>query len=569
MPYPVVIPVRRFETVDPWRYGIRAGRLASPLPSCKLRAMFRCLCLLSIGAALLRCADATMDPAAWHKAALPNVEAGANEFHFWPDTSNPLSGPRVMIGGAGGNWRTATGGPPAWVGNSIEPLNLTGQGYFLPGILSNYLFSPAGGAGARHLQVARFQAGFFPGHSGTAFPEPVDSRPSTEVDAIHANFDPAVLTRLHVSYARRVGNVQYLCYARLTSSGEWQVAERPMPAGTVVLSTVVVAANFDSPHVYYSLTDGANTALYRISLSYVTQPGTGISVFQWHSNTLYVGALYPDSKISFLRTPNNPSNGRIFYSRFVSNVTMIGMIDLQAGGSTILWTEPNPNVTQRLMPRSIIGAFGQNGQIRVAWYEARHGNIHYLRPDGTAAGTPTVPGTPVNLGASLPNADLRGFHFDPYSGRPYLLYRRSLTEGGIAFLKDDFDFNGNGRPDFWDMALGNDGRLGTFPVAAAIPGVPGSANQFKVTFPAVSTVNASVTNAALTSSAANIRYRLAVSTDLKQWTIKTSDVVFTSLGPTAPGSQHMTIVARFTDESPSSVPTRFARLVFDRPDGGY
>ncbi len=561
MSYPVVILVRSSAVAGPWRYEIRAGQLASPPPLCKLRAMFRCLCLLSIGAVLLRCADATMDPAAWHKAALPNAEAGANEFHFWPDGS---LNPRIMIGGVGGAWRTATGGPPVWTGNSVETVGLTGQGFFLPdGAFNGYLFSPAGGAGARHLQVARFHAGFG-AQSGLAFPEPVDSATSTTLDAIHAGFDPTM--RLHVSYARRVGNAQYLCYARRTATGEWQVATPLlMPGGTTVHSTVVVPGTYDSPYIFYSLSDGTGTALFRVTLTYQTQPGTGISFFRWTDNRRFASALHPNSKIYFLGTS---SNGRIFYSQFNSNVTMIGMITYPAQGAVTLWTESNPNITKPLMPRNIIGAFGQNGQIRVAWFEAQHGNIHYLRPDGTGAGNPTVPGTPVNLGANLPNADLRGFYFDPL-GRPYLLYRRSLTEGGIAFIKDDFDFNSNGRPDFWDMALGDNGRLGMLPVAAAVPGVPGSANQFKVTFPAVSTVNTSVSNAALISSAANIRYRLAVSTSLEQWTIKTSDVVFTSLGPTAPGSQHVTIVARFTDDSPSSVPKRFARLVFDRPDGGY
>lgn len=499
---------------------------------------------------------ASLDPAAWHVSPLPNVEAaGTNEYHLWPDGSLH---PRVLVGGGSSNFRLATGNPPQWTGDTVRPLDLPGNGLFVPDglnpLFGGYLIGAYGGA-TKVLQVAKFSGTF-------ALAEPVDPNPGAVVNAFSAAFDPQ--GNLHVAYAWDADNTKgngndYLGYARRNATtNSWQYYARLVPIRPH--ATAIEADSFDSARIYYASGNAAaaslSTALvtkYQPTNSPVIGPPSGLDT-----------SLTPDSSIKLLKS----SGSHLFYTKFAGgNVAVIMRNGPNLATITTLRSE-SPVSGQLPVPRGIQAAFGFDGRVRVAWYDARFGKIHYLRPSGSANGLPMVPGTPVITAPNLSGADLRGLFFN-FMGKPYLLFRVSATEGRVAFPSDGYDIDGNGRDDLLDHAFGSPGGGMTAPpVGPAVAGVANSANRLKLAFPGISTAAADAAGG-LTSGASNLRYRVQVSDNLSSWTTLSGGVTYTKLAAVPGSSTHHRWVVTINEAAPGSRPKRFARLMVDRPETGF
>jgi hypothetical protein len=90
------------------------------------------------------------------------------------------------------------------------------------------------------------------------------------------------------------------------------------------------------------------------------------------------------------------------------------------------------------LPTSIYLAKGTNGKQHIAWYDLRSRRIHYLTPGNGADGLPYTATQPVQLPnqpAGVPDSDLQGLHIRN-DGVPFLLYRRTLNTGLVAFPAD-------------------------------------------------------------------------------------------------------------------------------------
>lgn len=503
-----------------------------------------------------------MDPAAWFSAPQPTVEAaGANEYHLWSDGTTP----RALVVGKGGNWKLSSGGPPTWTAAAQKPVDLPGTGIFIPDRLlpasQGFLISPKGSAGSMTLEIAQLFTA-----SGGPIRNTIDDTGVSFIGAISACYDSA--GNLHIAYVRdsdnTVGNGNDLiCYARRSPSNVWKFATRVLPFRPQ--STAIVANGELSARIFYTF--GTSSAVTLATVAVVQQTGTGLVVIQ--ALDALETAICPGSSICLL--PTGASSGRLFYPKISGVGTLMRVLDVttsSVGTPQTLWTESNPVSGQSLQPRGLYVALGGPDQrARVAFYDARFGRIYYLRPTDTSNGIPYVAGTPVVLGTGLPNADLRGLHFGA-GGRPFLLYRSSLTEGRFAFIKDEYDLDGNGRLDLVDAAFGSSSAgVQVPPLGPALSGVSNSANRLKLVFPAYSDVGTS--SGALISNLTNARFRVEISTDMNTWTPLTTGVTYTSLGAVSTGSSYIKVAAVIPDVAPGSIPRRFARLNIDRPTTAY
>lgn len=512
--------------------------------ACRMNRTLGLLLATFLGASDLQ---ANFTPAAWQSTALDIAAGASNNWYFYPDD---LGNPRILAkattsGTTAPARKILTGGPPAWTAGASATMPLISkQGVFVP---------TAGGGGflvAPH-NVAGVKAALFDNLGGHVV-EVADGNGGTYT-GISAEMDST--GRLHLGY---IYNSNTICYARRNLAGGWIFTSLSLGSGIVIHDTAVVPITTDNVNLYYCATSTAQnvTTLWQAKPG-IPQPQNQLLI-QWSSNPLvnvenFVGKTLRGSRVG--------SVGRLYY--FGSNNTTSWTFKLYNN----LGTKSELETAGTVSPKSIHVAFGPDGKQRVAWYNETSKKIHYLKPLAAGVDLPVPAGQPVALTGTLADPDLLGLHFGP-DGTPYILYRRDLNEGFVAFPNDNFDTNGNGRPQILDTAFNsNSAGLEVLPIKAAFPGVVNSANRFKIRFPTIGTANTNGLGGIQTSTE-NLLYKVEVSSDLANWTPLSSGSSITYTAISTVGALK-TYVGVINEAAPGIYPKRFARLAVTRLNYPY
>lgn len=367
--------------------------------------------------------------AAWQNVPLETASTNSNSWFFFPDET---SDPRIIVKGNQNNQlvplKVLDGGPPTWTAVSSETVAASSLSTFVPtGTGSGKLVS-AHLDGTRSIKVIDFVAG-----------EPVGIE--TAVGNIASNVAFGNLSAamdsagfLHIVYTLGAGSGATSCtlvyLRRNVSTGDWAKHELNIPAR--ILGTSVLAPSTSSAVLYFT-----TQALHRCTLDSF---GNGhplmdnFSVIHVPAQGIVSGALKAtrvsgvDRILYFYATGLTTWQfARMEYTSS-SNFTPFDIQDVAAvSGSAAL-------------PISIHVAPGTNGKEHIAWYDLRSRRIHYLTPGSGSDGIPynaTQPVTLPNQPVGVPDSDLQGLHVRTTDGVPFLLYRRSLSAGLVAFQGDN------------------------------------------------------------------------------------------------------------------------------------
>lgn len=512
--------------------------------ACRMNRTLGLLLATFLGASNLQ---ANFTPAAWQSTALDFAAGANNNWYFYPDD---LGNPRILTKATTSRTtaparKILTGGPPAWTaGTSATMPLISKQGVFVPTL---------GGGGflvAPH-NVAGVKAALFDNLGGHVV-EPADTNAGTYT-GVSAEMDST--GRLHLGY---IWNGNTICYARRNLQGGWIFTSLNMGAGIVIHDTAVVPITTDNVNLYFCATSTAQnvTTLWRAKPG-IPQPQNKLLI-QWDGNDLFnvenfVGKTLRGSRIGAV--------GRLYY--FGSNNSNSWTFKLYNN----LGTKSDLESAGAVSPKSIHVAFGPDGKQRVAWYNETSKKIHFLKPLASGVDLPIPAGTPVALTGALADPDLLGLHFGP-DGTPYILYRRDLNEGFVAFPNDNFDTNGNGRPQILDTAFNsNSAGLEVLPVKEAFPGIANSTNRFKIRFPTIGTANSNGVGGIQTSTE-NLLYKVEVSPDLVNWTPLSPGSAITYTATSFAGALK-TYVGVINETAPGVYPNRFARLAITRLNYPY
>lgn len=489
--------------------------------------------------------QANFAPTAWQSTALDFAAGASNNWYFYPDD---LGNPRILTkattsGMVAPARKILTGGPPAWTaGESATMPLISKQGVFVP-------TSGGGGFLVAPHNVAGVKAALFD-NSGSHVLEIADGNGGTYT-GISAEMDST--GRLHLGY---IFNANTICYARRNLAGGWIFTSVNLGAGVVIHDTAVVPITTDNVNLYYCATASNVTTLWQAKPG-IPQPQNQLLI-QWGSNPLVNVENFVGKTLRGSRAGNV---GRLFYFGNNNSNSWIFKLYNNLGTKTDLETAGN------VSPKSIHVAFGPDGKQRVAWYNETSKKIHYLKPVAAGVDVPVPAGTPVALTGALADPDLLGLHFGP-DGMPYILYRRDLNEGFVAFPNDNFDTNGNGRPQILDAAFNsNSAGLEVLPVKAAFPGVANSANRFKIRFPTIGSANSNGVGGIQTASE-NLLYKVEVSPDLVNWTPLNTGPAITYTATSTVGALK-TYVGVINETAPGIYPKRFARLAVTRLNYPY
>jgi hypothetical protein len=502
--------------------------------------------------AIAAVARADFSPAAWHDAPLEVAAGNTNEWYFFPPANKS---PRVVVKATTNNnipsRKLLTGGPPAWTSGGAASLGaINKQGTFVtsPTDGTGYLVASHGAPGSAVLKVAVFAS------TGSATLETIDPNAGT-ITGISAEVDASGI--LHVGY---IWNGNTICYARRTGGASgWAFTSVGLGATTLHDTAVVPSSTAnEAVDLYYTATSSGVRVLWH------SKPGVINSqlLIQWGANPRveverFVGLYLRGSRIG-------PSR-RLYY--FGSDNTNSWKLRRYAGSGTPSELETAGNVS----PKSIRVATGPDGRQRVAWYNATDRRVHYLRPVTGGVDLPQLAGFPVTTTGAQADADLLGLHFDS-SGRPHLLYRTTLAAGFIAFPRDDFDTDRNGRADLLDMAfLSPSDGLRMLPPEPAAAGVPVSANRFKFTFPTVGAASNTGTGS-VASLSKNLVYGIETSTDGSAWTPVSGvgSVSYYLTATTGSGDQEVrTFTGVLPGDAPGGVTAKFARMTVARSPYPY
>lgn len=493
--------------------------------------------------------QANFAPAAWQSEQLPGT-GGNNVPYMFPDLTG---GPKVLVKGRGtGNvpLKTLTGGPPVWTAGSSTNIAANKDGVFVP--------TPDGGGYlvAPHNSTLRCVI-IAPNGSGTV--ENLDTTTANYSGisaALDYTFSGTPGGVLHVAYIRN-GNT--LGYARRNGSGAsaWRVANPAATFNFPLLSTAVVPATTTDVNLYYTI----NTVGSRLDL-WVARPvqvSTVLAVITQASPTSNV----EDIVQAPLCGTRVGGLDRLYFvgSGGISETTWKLRRLLGGAGGTI------QTLGSTVDARGIRVAVAPDGRQRIAWYDATARVVHYLRPSTVADGPPYSAHQPVVGTGAQTNATLHGFTFSP-DATPFLLYRNGAGSDFIAFPNDNFDTNGNGRPQILDTAFNsNSAGLEVLPVKATFPGVANSANRFKIRFPTIGNASSNGVGG-IQTAAENLLYTVEVSSDLGTWTPLSPGSAITYTNTAISGSVR-TYVGVVNDPAPGPFPTRFARLNVSRLNYPY
>jgi hypothetical protein len=488
---------------------------------------------------------ANLSPAAWHSEPLATSGSSVNHWYFFPDE---LNRPRILVKAttSGQNApprKILTDGPPSWTaGPAANMALISKQGVLVPSLGGGaFLAAPHNVA---NVKVAVLD------NSGTFTLETADTNAGT-YRSISAELDST--GRLHLGY---VWNDSTVCYARRNAAGGWLFTSLTMPAGTFIHDTAVVPITTSDVNLYFCATASGVTTLWQAKPG-IPQPQNQLLI-QWSGNPLvnvenFVGQTLRGSRVGL--------TGRLYYFGSGNSASWTFKRYNNLGAKTDLESAGG------VSPKSIHVATGPDGNQRVAWYNESTKRIHYLKPVAPGVDVPTVVGYPVTLSGTTTNPDLLGLHFGP-DGLPYILYRTNDTNGFVAFPNDNFDFNGNGRPEILDTAF-NSKFAGpeVLPLGPAVPGVANSANRFKIRFPTIGTANSNGQGGIQTTTE-NLLYKIELSPDLVSWTPLTTGASIT-FTPTATNGALKTFVGVVDGTAPGAFPQRFARLRVTRLNYPY
>jgi hypothetical protein len=504
----------------------------------RVNRTFGILLATFLGASGLR---ANFTPAAWRREPLEALVGAStgNGWYFFPDG---LNNPRILLKATGllaassPDRKLLTAGPPSWTSSAADPITLSKQGPFVPTIGGGgFLVAPHNGT----LKMAIFDS------SGAATIETIYSV-SGSYTGISAELDST--GKLHVGF---ILNGNTIFYARRNNPGNWTIAGQTLPS-LDIHETAVVPSTSTAVSLYYTATNISPTPYVRTL--WEATPKVEADGKLYIMSGANPALRREDFVATILRGSRVAPLGRVYY--FGDGLTSSWKLRRRTGASsTDLETAGN------VIPRSIQVAFGPDGKQRVAWYNQTNKRVHYLKP-GTANDIPALAGYPVTLSGTLANPDLLGLHFGP-DGMPYLLYRTNDATGFVAYPNDNFDFNGNGRPEILDSAF-NSTRAGleSLPVKPAAAGVANSANRLKLRFP---TIGSALSNGVggLQSTTENLLYRVELSPDLVTWTALSTGTAITYT-PTASSGTLNTYVGVVAEPAPGTFPKRFARLAVTR-----
>ena len=529
--------------------------------------MIRTIMAAAAGLLMLSQAKADLNPDNWTTQAL-HQPAANSIWYFWPDQQNnarilakEFSQQNVVSNALLETTAPVSLTPPVWTPATLPDLTAPNkEGVFLPnGSDGGELIAPhfVTGSGQK-LYCTSYLNGF----AASVRIDP-NNESITTISSVSAFRDPS--GNLHVAYVSNPGTqTERLRYARRSAGGEWEMTWVSFTGSTspgFVKGTAVIATSFSDVRLYFIYDSATTNSLLKAT---PVKIGTVLTIVH-QDHPLENIENFVDNSVAASRF-----NGaeRIFYFAVTSATQrvlkrLVGTTKAELQTVTI-----GTNVDTGPLPRSIWTATAPDGKQRIAWYEGRNRRIHYLKPQTTAAEIPYTAGQPIivpNNASNLPDADLLGLHFSA-NGLPFLLYRRTLVEGYVAYPRDSFDFDGNKRADLFDVAF-NSTQAGL----QALP-IDKTEKRFKLRFPTIgsSVANTSGANVAtVTSAQENLKYAVQVSTDAVTWTTlnTTANVTyaFTNDGGQNP-NQRRTFTATLTAEAPGALSKRFARLSVTRTE---
>ncbi|QJE97215.1 hypothetical protein [Luteolibacter luteus] len=530
--------------------------------------MIRTILAAATGLLMLPPAKADLNPDNWTSVVVEDSASptGNTAWHFWPDQQNnarilakELSNQDVVSHMLLETTAPVTLTPPSWTRNDLlDMANPNKEGVFLPnGSDGGDMFAGHQNSGG---QQKLYCTNYLNGFAASERIDPVNEAIST-ISNISAFRDPS--GNLHVAYVSDAGTTnERLRYARHPAGGEWEMTWVSFTGSTspgYVKGTAVIASSLDDVRLYFTYDTPTTNSLLKATPKKI---GSVLTIIH-QDYPLENIENFVDNSVTASRFNGTE---RIFYFAVTSLTQrvlkrLVGTTKAELQTVTI-----GTNAASGPLPRSIFTATAPDGKQRIAWYEGRNRRIHYLKPQTTAAEIPYVSGTPITLannGLGLTDANLLGFHFSA-NGLPFLLYRRLLNDGYVAYPKDSFDFNGNKRADLLDVAFNStNAGLEVLPIDP-------TEKRMKLRFPTIGSSAAQTTGsniATVTSSEQNLKYAVQVSTDMVNWTTIGNQASvtysFTNDGGQNP-NQRRTFTAVLTQEAPGNTAKRFARLSVTR-----
>lgn len=532
--------------------------------------MIRTIAAAAAGLFTLLPANADLNPDNWTSLvvedSVPTSASTNSVWHFWPDQQNnarilvkELSNQQAVTHALLETASPVTLTPPTWTRNELlEMANPNKEGVFLPnGSDGGEMFAAHQNSGA---QQKLYCTSYLSGFTASERIDPTNESIST-ISNISAFRDPS--GNLHVAYVSNAGtNSERLRYARRAAGGEWEMTWVSFTGSTspgYVKGTAVIASSLDDVRLYFIYDTSATNSLLKATPKKI---GSVLTIVH-QDYPLENIENFVDNSVAASRV-----NGaeRIFYFA-VTSVTQRVLKRLTGTTKAELQTVTvGTDATNGPQPRRIFTAIAPDGKQRIAWYEGRNRRIHYLKPQTTAAEIPYTAGTPVQVAnnlSNIPDSDLLGFHFSS-NGLPFLLYRRLMNEGYVAYPKDSFDFDGNKRADLLDVAFNS-----TTAGLIALP-IDKTEKRLKLRFPTIGSSAAQTTGAniaTVTSAEENLKYAIQVSTDMVNWTTigNPASVTYTNTNDGGQNpNQRRTFTATLTQEAPGITPKRFARLSVTR-----
>lgn len=373
-------------------------------------------------------ATASIAQAQWQSVPIENASTNSNNWFFFPDEA---SDPRIVVKGNQNNQvvpiKVLEGGPPTWTASVSDNVSASGLSTFVQTGSGSGKLIAAHLDGTRSIRVVDFVNG-----------EPVGIE--TAVSNISSSLVFGTLSAavdsagfVHIVYTLSAGtsatNSTLVYLRRNVSTGDW--AKHEVNITSRVMGTSVVAPTTSTAVLYFT-----TQALHRCTLDSFANGNplmTNFSVLHVAAQGIVSGALKATRVSGVDRILYFYSTGQTTWQfarmDYTSSVNFAPK-DIQDVGAV------SGSVA---LPLSIHVAAGSNGKEHIAWYDLRSRRIHYLVPGSGSDGIPynaTQPVTLPNQPSGVPDSDLHGLHIRTTDDVPFLLYRRTLNTGFVAFPGD-------------------------------------------------------------------------------------------------------------------------------------